>query len=214
MPLAQTSQAIDINANATICRRGSRQPSDRSVQPFHRCSHGEVKISLTKPLSPRGKLAFEPRSLVAVASKNYRHISTTVAKSRASAPSRQTSTFRHNLVTRDALRGAGDHVRQHLDVTWFTTPTLPNRLVELENVTQYTKNQGRSTNDLASSISFSRSGGEENQVLCEASRVLMVSTCRPLLGDFIDELLEFSRFLLCIYTHMYFFCRCLRAYKM
>ena len=60
-----------------ICRRGRR-----SVRHPHDRNHGEVKITFGKPSSStRGRLAFEPRSLVAVASKPIGiPVSTTAAK--------------------------------------------------------------------------------------------------------------------------------------
>jgi hypothetical protein len=130
----QLAKQPSQDANATICRHGSHQPIDLYGISIVAVTAKSKQLS-TNLLSPRGKLAFEPRSLVAVASKTI-GISTTVAKKRPSAPSRQASDVRRNVVwPRHGMRfrGADDHVRQYLDVR-LTTPTLPKKCsAELNN---------------------------------------------------------------------------------
>ncbi|KAM0694943.1 hypothetical protein Q7P36_005299 [Cladosporium allicinum] len=92
----QLAKQPSQDANATICRHGSHQPIDLYGISIVAVMAKSKQLS-TNLLSPRGKLAFEPRSLVAVASKTI-GISTTVAKKRPSAPSRQASDVRRNVV--------------------------------------------------------------------------------------------------------------------
>ena len=96
-----------------ICRRGRR-----SVRHPHDRNHGEVKITFGKPSSStRGRLAFEPRSLVAVASKPIGiPVSTTAAKRKSvRLVTRQMSDVRRLvLVTRTRSCGSGIWTSGHL----------------------------------------------------------------------------------------------------